>query len=70
MITPEQVNTIGMLELVAKQQQNSFNRVVPPIDKIADKNILLLWQLATCVMSEHTYTMTDKIPRSKSLSTS
>lgn len=70
MIAPEQVDTVGILELVAEQQQNSLNRVVPTIDKVTDENILLFGQLSTCIISQHTYNIIKQLPSSKILSTS
>lgn len=47
MISPEQDDIFGILKLVTEKEFNSLNRIVPSVNKIANKNIPGPWQFAS-----------------------
>lgn len=42
MVAPKQENTIGILNLETEEQRHSFDRIVSPIDKVANHDELIL----------------------------
>jgi len=55
MIAPQEVDAMGIQDLIAHEQQNGLNRVVPPVYEIPYKDVFLLWQMPTLVSNTATY---------------
>jgi hypothetical protein len=49
MITPQQEDTLRIFHLKIHQQSEGLKRVIPPINVITQKEILLLRDASTCV---------------------